>query len=481
MTRITTKALLASGLLLAVAMAAGLWTVTRHRPPPPAGPGAVAGTEATTAAENHCSDCNLLLISVDTLRADRLGVYGYERHNSPNLSLLAADGVLFERFYHNGGGTLPSHMTMLTSLRPLTHNVDVHTHQSLDPRWTTLAEQLQEAGVATAGFVDGGWVLGEFGFDRGFDTWDESGGEFETILPKAHQWVAKHRRERFFLFLHTYDIHSTSNGFPYHCPGKYMWQYTDPVESFDGCRDGRCASDLLAWTNAGIRSGTHRLIDVFSPPEVAAMSSAYDGCIGYVDARIADFLGTLRSLGLYDRTMIAITSDHGEEFGDHGMLIHDQAGYEEISHVPLILKLPFSTVSGRRVQGLAAMIDLMPTLLASLDVPIPEQAQGRSLLPAVFGDRQLRDHVHFYDNLVTDEWKFLRGSKELYRYRDDPEERENYYSARSEVARELSDILESAVVRDEEARLGPPLESRDPEAELSDEERERLRALGYLH
>ncbi len=487
--------LLRTLLLLAVGFAAGLWAAPHLRRMVPAGEALIeavshrfsASPPETAAAapgppvsgEIPCRTCNLLLISIDTLRADRMQVYGYPRPDTPHLVDLARQGVLFERFYHSGGGTLPSHMSMLTSLNPVTHGVDVGTDTVLDPGWVTLAEQLQAHGFTTGAFVDGGWVLARFGFDAGFDRWDEKGGEFETILPKAHQWVKRHRGERFFLFLHTYDIHSGSEGYPYQCPGDHATRFAPRPPGFDGCRGGRCASELLAWTNQGIAAGERTLSDVFTREEVDGMSSAYDGCISYVDARIADFLGALQELGLYDRTVVAVTSDHGEEFGDHGMLIHDQGGYEEISHIPLILKLPRSRFAGRRVAGLAAMVDLEPTLLEILGVPVPDQAQGRSLLPAVTDGEVVREDVHMYANLVTPTWKLIPAVGGLFNLVDDPEEKVNLHGSDPALEERLEHRLRQLIAKDKAARRAHAAATGTGPA-LTPEEAARLRALGYL-
>lgn len=441
---------------------------------------ALGNPEVTSGAfEQHGP--NVILISIDTLRADRLSVYGYRRPTTPHLEDFARDAVVFENAHHTGGGTLPSHLSILTSLYPTTHGVTENDAKPLHGRWTTLSEALQDAGYATAAFVDAGWVRAKFGFAQGFDVFDEAAGGFASILPKAGGWLRRHGERRFFLFLHTYDVHSQELR-PYDCPGGYPLRYTTELNvEFDGCKDGRCANDLFRWVNSEVREGRLRGAEYLAPEEVAYVSSLYDGCINYVDDQLHDFFQHLRELGLYDRSLIIVTSDHGEEFLEHGMLIHDQGGYDEITHIPMLLKLPSSPVEGARVPHLAATVDLMPTVLRVVGVPLPGQVQGVSLLPAIVDDRPIRSEIHIYAALRTERWKYLRDRKELYELAVDPEEQDNLYARYSKRVRSLERRLGRLLDADREAYaafLDGHQES--PKVKLSEEEMKNLRALGYL-
>jgi hypothetical protein len=168
----------------------------------------------------------IILISIDTLRADKLGSYGNSRDTSPTLDRLAGEGVLFESFFYSGGGTLPSHVSMFTSLNPGVHGIENEAGRALEGHRVTLAEQLHDAGYATAGFTDSGWMLGYLGLDQGFEIFDDSGGRLAHILPKALRFIDAKRAEPFFLFIHTYDVHSEWNALPYECPGDYAFTYT---------------------------------------------------------------------------------------------------------------------------------------------------------------------------------------------------------------------------------------------------------------
>jgi arylsulfatase A-like enzyme len=432
-----------------------------------------------------CPDCNVILISIDTLRADHLSAYGHFRPTSPHIDRMAADGVLFESFFHNGGGTLPSHMTMLTSLHPLNHLVLAGNRRTLEDGRITLAEQLKARGFATAGFVDAGWMKGKFGFTQGFDVYDDAGGQFAKIMPKVNAWLDENRQRRFFLFVHTYDVHSAWHRLPYDCPGDFPTRYTAALASFDGCRGGRCASRLLAWVNSRIKTGRLTAATAFQPAEIDFMRALYDGCINYADEQVGALLVRLKELGLYDRSLIVLTSDHGEEFAEHGLFLHPQNGYEEVAHIPLILKLPRGEERGRRVGHLAAMVDVMPTILDIVDVPLNPQAQGKSLMPAVLDDARVRTMVHVFGRSValrTETWKYFSDHLALYDLLRDPRELANVVGDQGDVSEQLE--------RDTRALVGGDTALHDAfereaaggntPAVLTDEEVRNLKALGYL-
>ncbi len=432
----------------------------------------------------RCADCNVILISLDTLRADRLSAYGYGRETSPQLDALAADGVLFEDFIVTGGGTLPSHLSMLTSLFPATHGVTPRNGRSLHPGRTTLAEALYGAGFATAAFTDGGWVRGKFGFFQGFEVFDEEGGRLATIRPKVEAWLEENADRRFFLFVHTYDVHSEWDRLPYDCPAPYRDRWAAPYRGdFDGCREGKCASTLLAWANSRIAAGELEAEDLFTDREIDYMSALYDGCIRYTDAEVGKLLDKLRRLGLYDRSLIVVTSDHGEEFAERGRFMHFKAGYEEFVRVPLILKLPGSRYRGLRVPHLAAMVDLMPTVLDAAGVAAGDEVQGRSLLPAIERNLPVRQAVHIHNVLRTERWKYFLEGNRLYDLDADPGETRNVLRKTDGFdRRRWRRFLRRAQERDrrlfEEHETSAP---RRGEVELTEEEIDELKALGYLN
>jgi arylsulfatase A-like enzyme len=432
-----------------------------------------------------CQGCNVVLVSVDTLRADRLSVYGYDRPTSPFLEELAADGVVFEQFVQSGGGTLPSHMTMFTSLYPATHQVEVHTGTHLEDEWTTLAEALKLRGYSTAAYTDGGWMSGKFGFARGFDVFDDRDvhGHLKASLPKAYRWIEKNQNNPFFVFLHTYDVHSQTEKLPYECPGDFPYLYTrDYSGDFDGCIDGRCASDLLVWLTEGATQGTFDIGDYLAPEDLEFISSLYDGCINYVDTRLAELAAFLKERDLYDRTLIVVTTDHGEEFMDHGLLLHVRGGYEELVRIPLVMKLPGSTVVGKRVSQLATMVDVVPTILDVLGIPIPEQAQGHSLMPAVVRGARVRRVAHIYNIVRTERWKYFGREGRLFDLVEDPKETRDVAADHPDLVENLERVSRELIERDHEARRRlDGTERTDTRVELTSEEIQHLKSLGYLN
>ena len=428
---------------------------------------------------------NLVVISIDTLRADRLSLYGYDRPTSPTLEALADESLVLERFYATGGGTLASHMSMLTSLPPEVHGV-LLKGQSLPPERTMLAEVLAAGGYRGAAFTGGGYTSAHFGFDQGFETYDDTGWGFDTALPKALDWIDASDDRPFFLFLHTYDVHSTAAGQPYDCPGGFADLYTAGYGGeFDGCLDGRCASKLLVWLNDELRTNEgFDLTAHLSPAEIEFLSSRYDGCINYADSKLGELVRHLRSRGLWDETLLVVTTDHGEEFMDHGLLLHMQGGYEEMAHLPLLLKLPGSELGGTRFEGLASMIDLSPSILSVLGFEPPPEMLGRDLLPIVRGLAPARDQVDILGTIRSARWKLIphEDGNLLFDLANDPGETRNVAEQHPDRAARLR--ARSRWNRQRYEEFKSLLEAKDQvgreEVELSADQIERLRALGYL-
>jgi len=220
----------AAALAALLAAAAGIALACSAPPPEPPG------------------DPNVVLVSIDTLRADHMSLYGYARPTTPNLEALAREAVVFDAFFNAGGGTPPSHASLFTSLYPQVHGVDRDT--PLAGHETTLAELLHARGYKTAGFTDTVWLTSKFGFAQGFQTYDDRGGGLARILPRANRWLEQWREHGqgapFFLFVHLFDVHSAADRLPYDSPDGFNERFTEGYAgSFDGCIDGRCASRLL--------------------------------------------------------------------------------------------------------------------------------------------------------------------------------------------------------------------------------------------
>lgn len=427
----------------------------------------------------------LILISLDTLRADHLSLYGYPRPTSPRLEEFARQSVVFDRFYYNGGATLPSHMSMMTSLTPATHGVELSRSRSnvLPAARVTLAETLQAAGYATAGFTDGAWTGARFGFRQGFDLYDDSGGNLRRQGLKAGSWIEDHATDSFFLFLHTYEIHSKWRRLPYECPGDLARSFLPSGNlTLRQCRGPLCASRLLMDLDQRLESGEMAPGEVYEPEEVHELRALYDGCIRYADEWLHRFFRFLGAVGVLDRSVIVILSDHGEEFLEHGRLLHSQHGYEEVARIPLLIRLPGGRFGGARVPHLASMVDVMPTILDFLGVEIPRDVQGRTLRPGIVQGESVRDSVHMLNTLVTMNWKLLADRRELYDLRSDPDEQTNVFEQFPEIVAELTADLAAKLERDRSERIA--FEETNGlavgDTELTPEEQEELRALGYL-
>jgi arylsulfatase A-like enzyme len=394
---------------------------------------------ACAPADDARPTVGVILISLDTLRADHLGCYGGDRPTSPFLDELADRGVLFENTVVQVPGTLPSHMTMLTGLLPAQHAV-LPPDGVLSDDIPLLQERLAGVGVRTAGFTEGGYVSGRFGFSRGFEVFSDDARKSNTDIEDVFQRGVDFLRslgddDRFFLFLHTYAIHD-----PYYPPPPYTDRYLPDADDrelagfepypLDGLRPPgpelrrdqrdrhraavRFVRDALP-EGAPMPTGPN-LVDVNrgrrQPPSdevLATYTALYDATINYVDDVLRSLFFRLGELGLADRTIVIITSDHGEEFLEHGRLTHEQV-YDECLRVPLLVVGP-AVATGRRIPELVMTVDMTPTILDLLDVPSPGTLAGRSLVPALRPDSPVIDDRDAHAVGIVD------PSEALYRHR----------------------------------------------------------------
>ena len=307
-----------------------------------------------------------ILISIDTLRADHLGLYGYDRETSPFLDSLGARGAVFENAVAQVPGTLPSHMSMFTGLYPTEHAV-FPPSAVLSSEIATLPELFRAAGYRTGGFTEGGFVDGAFGFSRGFEVFDDQASretsDIETTLAKGIEFLdSLDDTEQFFLFLHSYVVHD-----PYQPPAAYrplFWQ--DPVpDAFEPT-----GPNLVA-----VNRGRLRLDE----EGARYFEALYDAEIRYMNDALEDFFQGLDRLGLLDVSTVVLTSDHGEEFLEHGKVVHEQI-YRETLHVPLVVLHP-GVREGRRISQLVQTIDIAPSLLELAGIEPAVEFSGRSWVP----------------------------------------------------------------------------------------------------
>ena len=438
----------------------------------------VSASAITSCGRERSSTPNLILIIVDTLRADHLGCYGYNKIETPDIDKLAADGVLFENAVTHAPLTLPSISSIMTSTLPPTTGVHYNEGFRLDASALTLAEILSEEGYLT-GAVAGAVVLDSInGISQGFSRYDDDFGAFNTYLPhvKLLESQLNHTQRRagevtdlgidmaatmskegpFFMFLHYFDPHS-----PY-----------DPPPPF---------------SSRGLASEE-------GSPEIVI--SRYDGEIAYADAQIGRLLDDLEQKGLIKNSLVVLTADHGEGLGEHGEKSHGYLTYEGTLHIPLIFSMPGRIPEGKRITGLASHIDVVPTILDILGVDRGglNSLNGRSLYP--FDDYRATDYSYFEGatsfvvfgwcalrGVRTASWKYIEAPrKELYDLLHDPGEENNLIDQTPRVADSLRSAMEEIIA---EAPLfaggtaGREMSMGDAQGQDADYV-EKLRALGYI-
>jgi arylsulfatase A-like enzyme len=440
---------------------------------------------------------HVLLISLDTLRADHLGAWGYERPTSPFLDALAGSGVRFARAFSQSPKTAPSHMSVFTGTFPLDHGAHfdyatapptVHPVRDEIP---TLPEHMLRAGYRTAAWTGGGQVSFSAGFARGFKEFNSGLGKLDPQkMETIRRWFREHADRPCFLFLHTYQIHD-----PYLPPPPYDALFADPA--YDGWvvadRERLTSGNDRSWDtlHAAFWRKTGSAVDtsLIGPADLQRLVDLYDGGIRFTDDVLRGFFAGLHADGLLTDTLVVVFSDHGEEFLEHGGVLHEML-YRETLHVPLIFYGPSRLPRGAVVEAQVPLFDLGPTLLELAGVDPSPVAQARSLLPLLEFPAQQPDrtvyseepwsHLEgFHRSLRTGEhtvYDHDRGRVELFDARSDPLEQQDLAADRPDL---LSSLLAtaSALVEHRNAGRTPPTTSAQ---ELSPEDIEALRALGYL-
>jgi arylsulfatase A-like enzyme len=434
---------------------------------------------------------NILLISIDSLRRDHLSCYGYLRQTTPAIDALAREGVRFETVASPTTWTLPAHLTLLTSLPPEVHGV-INDSLRLGPDAVSVAQVLWRQGYATAGFVSGPYLQADYGFFRGFDHYDDytvaqptheeshrgitSPGLFHLVSRWLQAWDDRGQPRPFFIFLHMWDVH---------------YDYTPPPP-YDALYDPDYAGTVTA-DNYEEGNEVHAGMEARDLQHVVAL---YDGEIRFTDEYVGRILEQLNWLGILDRTIVVVTSDHGDEFFEHGNKGHRKALYDETLLVPLVIRYPPSIPAGSVVRHQVRLMDVAPTILHLAGVaPLPDFGSLGRQLPQAERDLTplIQDQtgengmpVAAYGDLHgeqfsirTESAKFIhragkRETYELYNLVKDPGEQENLVDSDPALASALSRQLDDRRVF-WAARSGHALQ-----LELSEEQKERLRSLGYL-
>ncbi len=330
----------------------------------------------------------VLVISLDGLRADHLDLYDYARETAPNLRALGEAGVVFESVLAQAGHTLTSHKSIFTGKYPATlmfertgadllelsslHDARPYLVDTFSGVEGTLAAGFRERGFRTAGFTEGPWMGRAAGFEHGFEVFDDAGGGLAAAVPRALAWLENHGAHPAFLFLNSADLA---------CP------YVAP-EPFDSVYCPEHAGHHALAEICGQR--TPHDVELH-PADATALRDHYDGAILAADAELGRLFDGLRARGLFERALIVVTSDHGESLGERGQVGHGGLSLEQL-RVPLVLKLPESwSLEPARVSEAVEMVDLLPTLFALCALPVPDDLDGRSLLPTLFRGVRGRD------------------------------------------------------------------------------------------
>lgn len=436
---------------------------------------------------------NVIVLLVDTLRASKLRLYNPKsRVDSPVLDQLAADGVLFERPQAPENWTKPSVASVLTSLYPSSHHTQSDASK-LSESLVLLSEVYQDAGFETASFITNSFVSPEFGFDQGWDLnvnmdylADGNEGNAENVFEAAGDWLEKNHGERFFLYIQTIDPHA-----PYDPPPKYIEMY-DP-KPYEGQIDNKKTPALILSVNKNAVQLTDR--------DKERLEALHDGEITYHDTELGHFLERIKALGLDRNTIVVVTSDHGEEFGEHGKWGHGHSMYQELLHVPLVFRWPGAIPAGVRLAPVVSIIDIGPTVLEASGVAIPATFEGRSLMGFMRGDWPRGPYVAFSEwqrlNRVIrgGDWKLVLHAfyaPVLYDLRNDPSEATQLDGAQHPIAwrylRTLGGQFMGTPDRvhwlaPTEATAGAsarPAEPKEEKREMTPELCRQLVALGYV-
>jgi len=424
---------------------------------------------------------NVLLYIVDTLRADHLSGYGYPQPTSPSIDAFAHDAIQFTQAVAQASWTRPATASILTGVYPYAHGA-ITMWDALRPDIASLPEVLHAHGYGTTAFVTNVNVSSPFGFQRGFDHYtyfpeDEARPSMHVLSDAVNtavfSWLDGQPRQPFFLYVHATDPHAP---------------YTPPPELAARFRDAGLRSPLI-----GMPQPLRRLVEdptLVTDDNVRYLISLYDGEIAFVDQSFGQLIAELKRRGLYDNTLIVFTADHGEEFQEHGGFEHARTLYQDQLWVPLLIRLPIAGADGKRVSRRVRQVDILPTVLDALHIPIPAGVQGRSLLGVA--EEAATDETLAETNLegqtdttalFTGPWKVIQKNNgqatrtQVFNIHEDREEHRDIASAMPVLVGYAQQSIIHAVG---EARLrrqaaSPDVHSVDPATA------ERLRMLGYTN
>ncbi|UCH95671.1 MAG: sulfatase-like hydrolase/transferase [Candidatus Aminicenantes bacterium] len=397
---------------------------------------------------------NLLVITLDTLRADRVGAYGYETAQTPNIDLLAHKGVMFENCYSPVPLTLPAHCSIFTGKYTLAHGARDNGTYLLKENHITLAEKLKTRGYHTFAVIASFVLLAKFGLDQGFDYYDDSldshqiDTNYNSEIPAAevyrkfHQWFEKNYHKRFFAWIHLFDPHS-----PYKAPKEY-------ADKFEKNLQGR-----------------------------------YNAEVAYTDAGVGKIIDTLKTKKILENTLVIIVGDHGEGFGEHQEHGHGVFCYQEALKIPLIFYNPKLFPKPLKIKHRVNLVDIMPTILDLYHLDIPPAIEGKSFVNLLKGEHENQQRSFYFESIHGKEemnWAPLQGiihgkykyislpEPELYDLENDPKEKNNLFRKNNRTAKEMDNKLMKWMMR-----LSGTTHD-DARRKLTEEDKKHLKTLGYI-
>lgn len=435
----------------------------------------ILGISAITKVKNKysCKNCNVILISVDTLRADHLGIYGYKRNTSPNIDSFFNNSIIFTNHISQSNNTLASHMSMFTSLYPQQHGVVLLTDPPLAESITTLPQLLKANGYNTIGFYDSSNHLdSKFGFNRGFDKYEADRTLGNPLILSDLEELKKSKR-KFFIFLH-----------PAKNPHDPYLVSESTVKNFIGNKyKGRINANPTDYYGLYFNEAHKKFwenVDKNSPEDIKYLVNLYDAEILETDKFLKRLFLLLEENNQLNNTIVILTADHGEEFMEHGGFLHTKL-YDEILQVPLLIRHS-NQKTPLRISALTQSVDITPTILDLLGISIKRGFSGKSLVPLLIGKKGKINSstISQWTTLTavrTPEWKLIFGDgtpKELYNIKTDTKERDNRITIFPQVVQNLTEeaIRKLGTIR-YEYRIPPGLN-------LDENKKKKLIETGYF-
>lgn len=431
---------------------------------------------------------NVIVLLIDTLPAKKLRIYNDKsRVETPALDAFAREGTVFERAQSPENWTKPSVASVLTGLYPMTHRTK-ESESKLSDSALMVSEVFKQNGFSTATFLANGYVSDKFGFSQGWDHYtnyirENKSTTAENVFKEAGAWIEANKDKRFFVYIQTIDPHV-----PYDPPDEFLAKYD--AEPYTGVVSPRKTPDQL---EAAKRNPP---AIKFNERDIARLNALYDGEVSYHDVYFAKFIEKLRTLGLYDDTAFVITADHGEEFNEHQSYGHGHSLYQELLHVPFIVREPGVVPAGKRIPETVGTVDISPTALTLAGVKVPDVMEGVNRVPHLLGDVPAHPAVAFSDFL--DDRRAIRAGRyklilrgvnaTFFDLKTDPNEQKELDLASHPIALRYCRIMLGQFLGAKDRKNWLSAEQKAPSVELKQEAtdmdektKKELKALGYAN